>query len=228
MKTVKATKLNIKASKALRLAHVILKGIAIAQRDENTWSNCLKLAWFKVKNTPELNINEVYNKYYNQLFYFINGNVRNADISQELVNDTFIKANNNYFFFDAEKGKLNTWLHNIAKNIVIDYFRANKKYSTTTNIENFQDDKGEVFFTVTDSHIASETVENKEVNDKIMYAINNLSDKYKQVAQLHIIQELNYSEIAEILDISMSNTKVLIMRTKEKLQAQLRFEYSQI
>lgn len=225
---MKATNKNSKASKAMKLGYVLLKVIPIEQRNEKTWSNCLKQAWNKVKSTPELNINEVYNKYYNQIFYFINGNVRNTDISQELVNDTFIKANANYFFFDADKGKLNTWLHNIAKNIVIDYFRANKKYSTTTNIENFQDDKGNEFFTVSETKQANDMVENKELLNKMTKAINNLSPKYRQIADLHLIQELNYTEISEMLDISMSNTKVLIMRTKDKLQAQLRYEYSQI
>lgn len=211
---------------ALRLAHKSFKGM---DKTSENWSIALKTAWAIVKNRPTLDFNKIYSENYNRILFYINGNVKNMDISMELTNDTFLKVNDNLEYYTPELGKVTTWVYNIAKNVVIDYFRANnRRLTNTTNIENYVSEEGECFFTVTDNHVASETVENKEVNDKIMLAINSLSDKYKQVAMLHIIEEKNYSEIAEIMNISMANTKVMILRTKEKLQAQLRFEYSQI
>jgi RNA polymerase sigma factor (sigma-70 family) len=223
---MKATKTVRMSTLAMKLAHKLLKAIAMEQRTEKTWSECLTLAWFKVKNKPVLNFDDIYKQYYKQVLFFINGNIKLMDISEDICSEVFMKVYNNLDYYTPEMGKVNTWIYGIAKNSVIDYFRANKKYSTTTNIENFVSDEGECFFTVSESKIASDMVENKEVSDKIMVAINKLTDKYKQIAQLHFVEERTYEEISEMLDISMSNTKVLIHRTKEKLQAELKHEYS--
>jgi len=222
MKATKKVRLN---AIALKLAHKQLKAIPMVQRTGKTWSECLKSAWAIVKNRPVLNFDDIYKQYYKQVLFFINGNIKLMDISEDICSEVFMKVYNNLDYYTPEMGKINTWIYGIAKNHVIDYIRKNKKYSTTTNIENYVSDEGEVFFTTTDNHTACELVENKEINDKIMGAINKLSDSYKQVAILHFIEEKNYSEISEIFDWSESNTKIMIFRTKQKLQAELKHEY---
>jgi len=210
---------------AMKLAHKNFKGM---DKTSENWSIALKQAWVTVKNKPVLNFDEIYKQYYKQVLFYINGNIKLMDISEDICSEVFMKVSNHLDDYTPEMGKVNTWVYRIAYNHVVDYVRKNKKYNTTTNIENYVSEEGDCFFTVTDNSTPSEGVENKEVNDKIMTAINGLSDKYKQIAVLHFIEEKNYTEIAEQLNLTMANTKVLILRTREKLQAQLRFEYSQI
>jgi RNA polymerase sigma factor (sigma-70 family) len=58
----------------------------------------------------------------------------------------------------------------------------------------------------------------QELNNSIMSAIGKLKGNYKTIAELFFLEEKSYEEISTVLDISMSNVKVTILRTREKLQ----------
>ena len=69
----------------------------------------------------------VYDKYYRLVFYIANYITNDKEVSEELVQDTFLKVWNN-----AASFKFNTnfksWITTIAKNTAIDYRRSKKQY----------------------------------------------------------------------------------------------------
>ena len=48
-------------------------------------------------------------------------------------------------------------------------------------------------------------------------AVAQLPDKYRKVVELRYYQELSYDEIAEELNISLSNVKIQLLRAKNML-----------
>jgi RNA polymerase sigma factor (sigma-70 family) len=63
--------------------------------------------------------------------------VKNNEIAEELLQETYVKAWNNFASYDTTKGRLYTWMLNIARNLAIDKVRSNeyKLSSQTQNIE---------------------------------------------------------------------------------------------
>ena len=61
----------------------------------------------------------------------------------------------------------------------------------------------------------------KEKIDLIKEKIDLLPDGYRMVLYLHLIDELDFVDIAEILDIKPSSVRSQYVRAKEKLKREL-------
>ncbi|MGB3080998.1 MAG: sigma-70 family RNA polymerase sigma factor, partial [Saprospiraceae bacterium] len=80
----------------------------------------------------------LYDSYSAVLFGIIYRIVADQDEAENLLQDCFIKVWQNIARYDPEKGKLATWLFNIARNTAIDFKRSkyfNQKLKNQ-NIEN--------------------------------------------------------------------------------------------
>lgn len=95
----------------------------------------LKLA---LKSKDKLIIDEVYeeiyNEYYKLIYFVILQIIKNKDETEELVNDTFLKAFNNITKFQ-ENTSLKSWIVQIAKNTAINQYNKNKKSSTILDFD---------------------------------------------------------------------------------------------
>lgn len=184
-------------------------------------------------NTSELNVldfNTIYNKYYSVIFNYINLKLNYKQvIAEELTNDVFLKAYEHLNSFDPSKGKVLTWLLTIATNKITDNWRTleNRNKANTTLIDSFVDENGKEFFQIADdsSETDSYTI-GIEINTRVFEALNSLKPQYKRVAELRFIEGREYTEIAEIMNISMDNVKVSVMRCKEMLQNKLQNTYA--
>lgn len=63
--------------------------------------------------------------------------VQNQETAEEILQETFVKIWVNFASYDNQKGKLYTWMLNIARNLAIDKVRSNefKMTQQTQNIE---------------------------------------------------------------------------------------------
>lgn len=68
---------------------------------------------------------EIFNRYRQPLYYFILRRVRNETDAEDLVMESFERAFSSIKYF-IPLVKLNTWLHEIAKNRIIDFLRTKK------------------------------------------------------------------------------------------------------
>ena len=76
-------------------------------------------------NTQEisnpLDFNQIYKQYYKEIVSFVGFKIQDSMITEEVVNDSFMKLYNNLSTFDAKKASIKTWLFTIVNNTVIDY-----------------------------------------------------------------------------------------------------------
>ena len=71
------------------------------------------------------------NRHRSRIYAFIMSKIRNRDLSEDIFQDTFIKVINSLQLGKYnEEGKFLPWVMRIAHNLIIDYFRKNKKVST--------------------------------------------------------------------------------------------------
>ena len=82
-------------------------------------------------------IRYIYDNYSKALFGLILHIVQGQELAEEILQETFVKIWNNASTYDQTKGKLYTWMLNIARNLAIDKVRSSdyKKASKTQTIE---------------------------------------------------------------------------------------------
>lgn len=209
----------------------IMKNAWVILRAKNlSWSLCLKQAWKVAKdanNKPTFD--KVYNTHYAQILNYISFRINNktAD-AEEITQDVFIQVHKHLATYDANKSAIVTWVYNIAKNRIIDYFRANKNAHNISHVDGFTNSEGKSTFDFVGSDYNSNDIEVKETQSAINKAIDSLKDKERQIAMFYFLEEKQYSEIAELMVIPLGSVKGTLSRIRAKLQDKLQTTYANI
>jgi RNA polymerase sigma-70 factor (ECF subfamily) len=210
-------KVKISKSAVMKMAWVFFK----KSEKQISFSECLKKSWAINRNGYLPTINEIYNKNYKSVYNYVLNRVNlKHEVCEEIVADVFIKANNHLPFYDGSIAKINTWLYNIAKNSVIDYYRKNAK-NPLINVGDWQDSEGNEYFQFVGDNDSSKLVENNELKTQINKAFSNLKPKYKEIAEMYFIEQMKYEEISESLNVPMGTVKGMLNRVKEMLKNEL-------
>ena len=157
-------------------------------------------------NSNDLNI--LFSRHKNRLEAFIFSKVKNRDVMDDIIQDTFIKVinsldNNKY----KAEGKFINWLLRISRNLIIDYFRKNKRKKYISSSNDF-----DVFNFIKD--VDDNWEENKiknELIDDLKMVISKLPDKQKEVLFLRHYSNMSFEEIATNTGVSI-NTALGRMR----------------
>lgn len=131
------------------------------------------------------------------------------ECSKDLFQDILLQLWKSYSRFDG-RSKFSTWMYRVALNTAINQFRSSQKELLSFNAE--------ISSEITDEANYPE----KEENTKLLYkAIGRLNKAEKSLIILYL-DNLHYSEMAEITGMSISNVGVKINRIKGKLQKLLK------
>ncbi|HEY5995391.1 MAG TPA: sigma-70 family RNA polymerase sigma factor [Candidatus Deferrimicrobiaceae bacterium] len=143
-------------------------------------------------------------------------------LCQDLTQETFLRIWRFIGSFRPEE-KFSTWLYSIAKNLCIDELRRIQK-GGTVDIEAIDP---EMFSTDADSGTdpVRATMAVQE-GDVLRRAVARLPEKYRTCIILFYFNELSYEEISAVMNVSLSNTKILLFRGKKMLSDLYRKETS--
>ena len=174
-----------------------------------------------------LHFDSVYSENFEFITQFVRIKVRNPEVVEELVQDTFVRVAKHLPTFDEKVATLRTWLCTIAKNIMTDHFRKEKvdHVADHTHISDYTDDNGAESFQITGSESAESILINGELGEKIDTCMDNLKPHYKAVAEMYFKEGKKYEEIVKILNVPMGTVKTLIRRSKAQLQEMLQDDY---
>ena len=142
------------------------------------------------------------------------------DISQEVFIEVFYSLRK-----FRQEAKLTTWMYRIAVNKSLNFLRSKKRRQWIQSFEDVfgmsrQDQKqpAEMRNPATDMEMQEEAT-------LIHNAINSLSENQRIAFTLNKYDDLPYSEIAEIMGVSLSSVESLIHRAKMNLQQKLMYHY---
>ena len=159
-------------------------------------------------------------RYERPIFSFIYHFFQDASLCQDLTQETFLRAYRFIRSFRTDQ-KLSTWLFSIAKNLCIDELRRMQK-GKTVDIDAVDPDtfvaRGEMGGDPLESSIQMQE------GDLLRRAVARLPGKYRTCIILFYFNELSYEEIARVMKISLSNTKILLFRGKRMLSGLYREE----
>ncbi len=77
----------------------------------------------------------LYDMYSSSLFGVIIKIVQNNELAEDLLQETFVKIWNSFPSYSSDKGRLFTWMVNIARNLSIDKIRSKDYKNQTKNHE---------------------------------------------------------------------------------------------
>ena len=134
---------------------------------------------------------------------------RNAEVAEELTQETFFRAYMNYSAL-RDKTKVSIWLCQIAKNA---YYAQYNEKKRTVPIEEPE--------TLGTSESAEERYIQKELSQRAIECLNELEEPYKEVFMLSVFGALSFREISEAFGKSESWARVTFYRAKQKLSERL-------
>lgn len=145
---------------------------------------------------------ELYRRYSSLIHTYCTYMLGHTDNAEDIFQETLIrfykKVNDDY-----KDMNISGYLFKIARNLCYNYNRDKKYLLPVTGNELISDGKS--------------TYEKNEMLDFIKKSIDLLDEKYREAFIMREIDGLQYKEIAEILDISLSGAKTRVVRAKEKL-----------
>ncbi|MDP4219838.1 MAG: sigma-70 family RNA polymerase sigma factor, partial [Bacteroidota bacterium] len=147
---------------------------------------------------------------------------RNAttDEVEDLVQEAFTKAFLHLSSY-SEEYAFSTWLYRIATNHAIDYLRRKKLSVFSISAPPGGGDKGEDeskdFEIVDTSWIPEQLMLSEERSQIIENAIEQLPENYKKIIKLRHNDDLEYDEIAKVLNLPMGTVKVHLHRARAAL-----------
>jgi len=168
-----------------------------------------------------MEFNIVYKTYKREIFKMVKSKVHDKELAEEITQDIFMRVYNHLNDFDESKSSLKTWIYNIGKRIVIDYWRKLKNDVIIFHCDSFTDKEGNELFTYTNNINPYTEYNNNELGENIHNAINELPINCKKIAYLSLIKDLSYNQISKSLNIPIGTVKATVFRAKEMLRNKL-------
>ena len=143
-----------------------------------------------------------------RLFSFIFSKVQDRDITEDIFQDTFIKVirtlkKGNY----NEEGKFLPWVMRIAHNLVIDYFRKNKRIPKFSNTDEF-----DIFSVLGDGALnAEKQLIKDQIHSDVRELVKELPEEQREVLIMRMYKDMSFKEISETTGVSI-NTALGRMR----------------
>ena len=150
-----------------------------------------------------------------KLFRYIYAMVGSFDLTEDIVQDTFIKAFKAICTFKTEYA-FYPWLSTIARNLAYNHIAREEKKESLENLQ----EKG--FDPQSKSLGPFETLLDKENNKRFYKALMALPVKFRTVFVLRHFEQMDYSQIASYLKIPPGTVDSRLYRARTMLMAELK------
>jgi len=129
--------------------------------------------------------------------------------AEDLAQESFIRGYDRIQTFDIER-EFGPWIRRVAANLCLNHLKSQK---VTTELDDERD---------ADSAQLPETVQEvKERSEQIRQALASLPANYRLVVELRHYQDMSYDEIAEQLNMPLSDVKSHLFRARKILAEKL-------
>lgn len=148
-----------------------------------------------------------YQSYVHDIYRYLRSLCRNHHLAEDLTQETFYRA---YLYLeDCREDKIKPWLFRVAYNAFIDHTRKARR-SITTEADYFQ--------ALPHPETTEDVLLRQEHMEEIALSVEGLPAAQRHALLLHDFHGLSYQEAANIMDVGLSNYKILIFRARQKLR----------
>ena len=162
-----------------------------------------------------LNFDALVEKYQKRIFNVIYRKIGDFEEATDLTQETFINAFKHYEGFRGE-AKVFTWLYTIANNLCINRMRQRERQrgmriESLDQPRDSDDDDGLTREVADYTHAPQAVLEDKELRQRILAAVESLPPDYKEVVMLREFHDMSYNEIVAVTGLSLENVKTRLV-----------------
>jgi RNA polymerase sigma-70 factor (ECF subfamily) len=134
--------------------------------------------------------------------------------AQDLTQEVFLRVFRTLKSFRATEGSFTTWLTRLTRNLLIDNYRRTRQDRVTDSIEN---QLPVLEQSLPSSNRPEGVVVMREQGEILQAALEKLSPELRETVILRDLQEMEYREIASVLDIPEGTVKSRLNRGRAEL-----------
>ncbi len=164
----------------------------------------------KVKNGDLDKLGLLFERYHRQLFGFLFHTVGDRELGEDLTQNVFYRILKYRHTFRGD-GEFKTWMYHLARNVVNDHGRTIKRTVKHQDIDTMQE-------SIAGGSVADGPIQKKQELTLLRHAMERLSEESREILILSKFQELRYSEIARIMDLTEGAVKVRVHRAIGQLK----------
>lgn len=155
----------------------------------------------------------------NPVIHFIYRMVQIQPVAEELAQEVFLRVYRSRANYEPT-AKFTTWLFRIASHLALNWIRDRRNERSQESLDAETPDG--MARQVSDRKISAEQSMVRESRfEEIRRAIQSLPEKQRAAVLMHKYEEMEYSQIASVLECSESAVKSLLFRAYETLRARL-------
>jgi RNA polymerase sigma-70 factor (ECF subfamily) len=139
--------------------------------------------------------------------------------AQDLTQDVFLRVFKNLKSFRSGEGLFIVWLTRLTRNLLIDHYRRTRMDRATESIEDQTSalEENTAAIARTDGMLAG-----REASELLQAALQKLSPELRETVILRDLEELEYREIAQTLNVPEGTVKSRLNRGRAELARVLR------
>lgn len=155
-----------------------------------------------------------------------------ADDASDLAQEVFIKMYRTLSTFDTSRASFMTWVTTVTRNLLVDHFRKGKYDRITDSLDATpaaQEDGLTLAEQLEDKGASPEArVRSQETQRLVHEALKRLSPELREAVILRDLQDLDYKDIAKVLNVPEGTVKSRINRGRTELARLLQRNYRQV
>jgi len=150
---------------------------------------------------------ELYDLHVGKIYDFIYYKTHHRQTAEDLTSEAFLKALKGLNGFDPGRGSFSAWLYRIARNAVIDHYRARREH---LNADDAWD--------LAAGSDAEADIDALMKMEKVREYLRRLKPGQRDVVIMRVWQEMSYREIADVIGKSEANCKMIFSRAVRELR----------
>jgi len=139
--------------------------------------------------------------------------------AQDLTQEVFLRVFRSLKSFRSPEGSFSVWLARLTRNLLIDHYRRAKYDRATSSIEE------QLPMIEETASLAARTdglLAGREASETLQAALGKLSPELREAVILRDLEELEYREIAQVLNVPEGTVKSRLNRGRAELARVLR------
>jgi RNA polymerase sigma-70 factor (ECF subfamily) len=174
----------------------------------------------KIKSGNTSAFKRIFEKYQQKVFFIAFRLTGNKDDAKDIVQDVFVRLFKFINKFDTDRN-FYTWLYKLTVNASYDYLKKNRKYK-----EESIDGNAKI-----NSEILIESIDDEkriDLKSKLYELLEHLATQQRAAYIMREIDDLSYSEIAEILKCEESTVRAHVHLARKLLRKLIKENYPEI
>jgi RNA polymerase sigma-70 factor, ECF subfamily len=174
----------------------------------------------RVREGDETSFALLLEKHRNTVIHFLFRMVQNRAVAEELAQEVFMRVYRSRETYEPT-AKFTTWLFRITTHLALNHVRDRRRDKLHDSIDEPQEDGIKRELPTRDANIEQQMLREARLAE-VRKAIEALPDKQRSAVLMHKYQEMDYAQIAAVLECSESAVKSLLFRAYETLRSRLK------